>query len=289
MSASTLETIGWINAVVERYSAMGYVLTVRQIYYQGVAASLIPNRSGSYDRVQSAVNDGRLCGLISWTAVEDRGRRLLGNRHYDSVSQAVTETAESYRTDLWAGQRFRPEVWIEKQALEGVVERVCSRLRVDFYATKGYDSQSQSWRAGRRFAERASRGQTPVVIHLGDHDPSGVDMTRDNHERLSMFAGFPVAVERVALNMDQVERYSLPNNPDNRPKVGDSRSAAYVAEYGDQGWELDALSPQVIEEIVERAVLRMRDETLWNAALAEEISDRRALEDVARSLGGGRT
>lgn len=271
-----------VDQIVREYEARGYVLTVRQVYYQLVSRNLIGNVKGAYDRIQSAVNDGRLVGLISWEGIEDRGRQLRGLRTHTSPEEAVRELAESYRCDLWANQPIRPEVYIEKQALEGVIEQICLDQRVDFYATKGYDSQSQSFRAGRRFAERMRRGQRTVVIHLGDHDPSGVDMTRDNHERLTMFAGFPIPVERVALNMDQIEEFDLPRNIDNRPKLGDARTAAYVEKYGDQGWELDALDPDVIANIIRRKVEQLRDPDLWSLALAEEVSDRRWLGEVAR-------
>lgn len=275
-----------IAQICDEYRTKGHVLTVRQIYYQLVAHHGLENRGRAYDQVQGAVNDGRLAGLIPWDAVEDRGRDLRGVRTYDDPADAVAQLRRQYKADLWANQPMRPEVWIEKQALEGVLQRICARLRVDFYATKGYDSQSQSWRAGRRFADRVRRGQRPVIIYLGDHDPSGLDMTRDVHERVSEFAGFRVPVERVALNRDQIEEYALPENPDNRPKPGDSRTAAYVAEHGDMGWELDALDPDVIEAAVERAVARVRDDRLWEMALAEEVTDREELARVERELGG---
>lgn len=282
----TLELISMINDVLEKGRARGYVLTTRQVYYQLVSHFDLPNKKDSYNRVQAAVSDGRIAGLVPWDMIEDRGRTLRGVQTYTGPGEVIKAARNSYKLDLWADQPVRPEVHIEKQALEGVIERICMKLRVDFFAQKGYTSQSAAWEAGRRFARRMRKGQRTVVIHLGDHDPSGVDMTRDNHERLSMFAGFPVPVERIALNMDQVEQYGLPANPDNRPKVGDSRTAAYLERYGDQGWELDALDPGVIEQEIEQAVLRMRDPDRWDARLAEEVDDLRELDEVVEEFGG---
>lgn len=200
--------IGAIRQLIDDYASQGLSLTVRQIYYQFVARGWIENRQGSYDRVQSAVSDGRMAGLLPWRSVEDRGRSLRGLRTWTSPAAAVREAAAAYRLDLWADQEWRPEVWVEKAALEGVVGEICSELRVDYYATRGYDSASQVWRAGQRMADYVRRGQRPIVLHLADHDPSGIDMTRDVQDRLSLFAGTPVIVQRLALNMPQVEQYS---------------------------------------------------------------------------------
>lgn len=281
-----LELVGLVAQIAEQYESAGDPLTVRQIYYRLVEHHGYPNRRGAYDAVQSAVNDGRMAGLVSWTAIEDRGRNLYGLHTHESVPAALRGVAREYRRDLWRGQHWRPEVWIEKQALEGVISSICNKLRVDFYATKGYNSQSEAWSAGRRFAARMQRGQRTVVIHLGDHDPSGVDMTRDNRDRLSLFAGYPVTVVRIALNMDQVEAYSIPQNPDNLPKETDSRTRAYVEQYGNCGWELDALEPATIRHLIEQEVGKWRDPALWDEALAEEVDDRRELRELSGEQGG---
>lgn len=278
--ADRLLTIERINKVTDEYSTRGFILTVRQVFYQFVSRGWIANTGKSYDYIQSAINDGRLAGLISWTAIEDRGRDLKGHKTYTSPQQLLQEAREDYKRDLWANQPMRPEVWVEKQALEGIVGRICSRLRVDFYATKGYDSQSQSWRAGRRFVSRLRRGQRPLVLHLADHDPSGIDMTRDNFERLQLFTGISVPVERLALNMDQVTKYNPPPNP---AKMSDARAANYVLQWGDESWELDALDPQVISDLIENAVDKVRDPKLWEAALEEEVEDLRELDDMIAS------
>ena len=277
------ELIGRVCQVTEEYEARGLCLSVRQVFYQFVARGWLPNSLESYGKIQKLISDGRLAGLVSWTAIEDRGRALRGLSTRTSPSDAIKAARRSYRLDLWRLQKIRPEVWVEKQALEGVLESVCNELRVDFYATRGYDSQSQSWEAGRRFAGYAKRGQIPVIFHLGDHDPSGVDMTRDNHVRLSEFAGFPVNVQRIALNIDQVRQYDPPPNP---AKLSDSRAADYVDKFGYESWELDALDPSVLQALIRSAVESVRDEALWSQALAEEVEDLRVLQDVEEQVNG---
>lgn len=280
--ADSLLMIEHANKIISEYEAKGYTLTLRQLYYQFVARALVENSPKSYDRLGALISDARLAGLVSWTAIEDRGRNLRGLQHYTGPGAAVREVEQRFNHDLWKDQPYRPEVWVEKHALEDVVGKICNDLRVDFFAIGGYNSQSAAWRAGRRMARYIAGGQRPIVFHLGDHDPSGLDMTRDNRERLQLFAGVPVQVARIALNRDQVERYGPPPNP---AKVTDVRFAAYQVEHGDESWELDALDPEVIHDVVKGAVMRLRDEAKWNAALLAEAEDRRVLKEIIEELG----
>lgn len=277
----TLKLIRRANEVIERLEKQGFTLTLRQLYYQLVTQNLIPNKQESYNRLQRVLSDARLAGLVSWTALEDRGRNLRGFSTYTSPLAAVRSVIANYKIDMWANQEWRPEVWVEKQAMESVVGRIANELRVDFYATKGYDSQSQSWRAGQRFANYVRKGQRPIVFHLADHDPSGQDMTNDIRARLEMFAGTPVIVQRLALNMPQIEQYNPPPNP---AKETDARFAAYQEQYGDSSWELDALDPNVIMALIRDAVLLIRDPALWADAKAKEDEDRAVLQETADHL-----
>jgi hypothetical protein len=150
-------------------------------------------------------------------------------------------------------------------------------LRVPFFACRGYTSQSEMWSAGRRLARHARLGQTPIIFHFGDHDPSGIDMTRDIDDRLRLFTG-GLDVNRLALNMDQVEQYSPPPNP---AKITDSRAAVYIREYGDESWELDALDPATLAALVRTAVEGIRDKDKWSEAKSKEDEARRLLTAVS--------
>ena len=281
-TAEHQEVLAKANHVLEEYAAQGFSLTLRQLYYQFVARGWLPNRQSEYNRLGNIISDGRLAGVISWTAIEDRGRNLMGIDSYESVPEFLNSVKSRFALDLWANQDYRPEVWIEKQALEGVIGGICNRLRVDFYSTKGYNSQSEQRRAGRRFAQYVQRGQRPIVFHLGDHDPSGMDMTRDNRDRLSMFAGAPVTVVRLALNRDQIDKFNPPENP---VKFTDSRAEGYVAEHGYHSWELDALSPQYIAQVIEENVLRIRDPEKWDEMVEEETNDRMVMDRMIEAFG----
>ena len=186
--------------------------------------------------------------------------------------------ASQYQEALWRNQSNRVEVWIEKDALEGVVLPVCQKLRVAFFSCRGYVSQSEMWNAGRRLRRFANAGQRPVVIHLGDHDPSGIDMSRDIEDRLDMFTNYAVQVNRIALTMDQVEELNPPPNP---TKLTDTRAEGYIEAYGHESWELDALDPTYLDRIIREAVEPFVDYDQWDLDLELERQHKAEMKQIS--------
>jgi hypothetical protein len=278
--AESLSLIATANDILAEYQTQGLVLTLRQLYYQFVARDLLPNKQSEYKRLGGIISDARLAGLIDWDMMEDRTRFIRGVPTWENPSIAVDQQARRYREDLWADQPQRPEIWIEKDALVGVIERACTDLRIDYFACRGYASQSAQYEAGRRMQGYLGAGQKPVIFHLGDHDPSGIDMTRDNDDRLSMFSYESVDVRRLALNMDQVEQYDPPPNP---AKESDIRFADYASKYGTTSWELDALEPRVIDRLIRDSVEGLIDRSKWAAASRVETMNRDLLKKISRN------
>jgi hypothetical protein len=266
-NAKSQQTIETENEIIAEYRGQGYTLTLRQLYYQFVSRNLIENTEKSYKALGSVINDARIAGEISWDAIEDRARESHIPFTNEDMQDVFSGIEYGFAVDVWARQPHYLEVWVEKEALGNVVERPCNRFRVPHMACKGYLSASQAWRAGQRFEAARERGQKCVLIHLGDHDPSGIDMTRDNGERLELFSRGDVKVERIALNMDQVNRYKPPPNP---AKITDTRSDGYIRKYGDKSWELDALEPRVIDQLVANKIKEYMNDDLWNEAQKEE-------------------
>lgn len=277
----SLQIIAAANEIIAEYSAQGLDLTLRQLYYQFVARGLLENKQTEYNRLGNIISDGRLCGLVPWDKLVDRTRNLMGMETYESPRELLKDAARTYKRDLWQDQNWRPEVWVEKEALTGVVSGICNQLRVDFFACRGYNSQSEQWRAGQRLAGYVRKGQRPIIFHLGDHDPSGIDMTRDNRDRLELFAGTPIIVQRLGLNMNQVEELNPPPNP---AKMTDSRAADYVIKFGYKSWELDALDPTYIRNLIDNAVQQVRDMTVWKRSLAREVNEIDRLKQVAEDF-----
>jgi hypothetical protein len=254
------------NSIIEEYQRQGFRLTLRQLYYQFVARDILPNNMKSYAFLGDVVNDGRLCGYIDWHAIEDRTRGIRSVAHWTSPREIVKACANQFAIDKWATQPVRPEVWIEKDAIAGVVEGICSELDVPYFSCRGYSSQTAMWDGAMRLKSHLQNDQHTLILHFGDHDPSGKDMTRDIEERIELFMG-GTELRRLALNMDQIEQYNPPPNP---AKLTDSRAKAYIAEFGNSSWELDALEPSVIVQLVRDTIESVRDEDAWQIAVAEE-------------------
>lgn len=282
-----LDLITVMNRIVEDYTDQGYTLTVRQLYYQLVARDHIPNTEKSYKRITGLVNDARLAGHMDWSAIEDRTREFVSRSHWDSPSEIVNSCVSNYHEDLWGDQPTRVFVIVEKEALVGVLEGTCYALDVPLLAARGYPSSSVL----REFAVEQmqtafEREQGVVILHLGDHDPSGMDMSRDLEDRLNLFAetsymGGDFTFSRIALNMSQIKKYKPPENP---AKSTDSRFKEYRRLYGASSWELDALSPDQLTELVDSHVHRYIDPERWSAT-RQRINDGKAkLRNMAKAL-----
>ncbi len=184
----TMAVIRQIRDIVQEYMEGGYTLTLRQLYYQFVARDLLENSQRSYNRLGRILSDARMAGLVDWEAIEDRTRYLRSMQHWGSPANLVAQMALRFREDHWKHQPTRIEVWVEKEALVGVFDRVCAELDTPLFACRGYPSQSELWSAARnRFIRYLQAGQNTLILHFGDHDPSGIDMTRDLQDRLDMF------------------------------------------------------------------------------------------------------
>lgn len=282
-AASSQALIEQANDIIAEYQAQGYKLTLRQLYYQHVARDLIRNSQREYKRMGSIINDARLAGLIDWHAIEDRTRNLQQNDHWRTPQGILQDCVGWYQRDHWSRQPYRPEVWIEKDALIGVIADVCNELDVPYFSCRGYTSQSEMWNAWHRMAD-GDQSQMPVLLHLGDHDPSGIDMTRDITDRLTTFFSERncFALHRLALNMDQVNEYNPPPNP---AKTTDSRFASYTGQYGDDSWELDALEPQIIADLTRNAILALRNEDIYQQVLADEEEGKDRLQAICDREG----
>ncbi|MEA2705131.1 MAG: hypothetical protein QOD63_3076 [Actinomycetota bacterium] len=311
--AEALGVLVQATTICADYQQQGYDLTLRQLYYQFVARGLIPNTQKSYKRLGDIVNRGRLAGLLDWNFIVDRTRNLMARPHWSTPADIISSSAAQFRIDKWAEQPVRVEVWVEKEALAGVIGQAGNREDCAYFACRGYVSQSELWGAAQRLGRYVEAGQRVVVLHLGDHDPSGIDMTRDIEDRLLKFttvdyvrahrgdfagkttmgdvekamtkkAGgtWPsrpaLEVKRIALNMDQVEEYDPPPNP---AKLTDSRIAGYLERFGDESWELDALDPATLDDLITAEIDAVRDADAWQDLVEEEDEHRRLLRSAA--------
>jgi hypothetical protein len=284
--AAGLAKLELVNNILDEYEAQGFDLSLRQVYYQMVARGHIENSNRSYKNLGNLVNDGRLAGMVDWDMIVDRGRVTITPPHWRSPAAIVRAAANGFAIDKWATQDCHIEVMVEKDALSGVLEPVCRKLDIRFTANKGYPSSSILYGMSKRLIEQAELGKEIWIMHLGDHDPSGIDMTRDLIDRLGLFTWEQTSMEidRLALNMNQVRSLNPPENP---AKTTDSRYQAYLVEFGDASWELDAIEPTELARIVTDAVEGMRDQDAWDRAVERESKMKAELMEFADSYKGG--
>lgn len=280
--------------ICAEYARQGFDLTLRQLYYQFVSRDLLPNTQQSYNRLGAVVSDARMAGMLDWSYLVDRTRGISGGSgSWDDPVEYMTAAADGYWIDLWQGQPVHIEVWVEKEALAGVVARAVRPFEAVHLSCRGYLSMSEAYVAGQRFTQHIAQGQRVLVLHLGDHDPSGLDMTRDNRDRLTRFITTNLAgrmpdddddmnnllyeygsdyepaftLRRIALNRDQIARYNPPPNP---AKMTDSRIGDYIALHGRQSWELDALPPQALMTLIREELTAAMDMSAFEARQAEQ-------------------
>ena len=284
---NSLTLIDYANEIIEDYISQGYRLTLRQLYYQFVSRDIIPNNQKQYNNLGVLINNARLAGLLDWYSIEDRTRNIRNSFHWQDPKRFLNSAVRQFDIDKWAGQRTYVEVWVEKDALVEVVGKSASKYDVPYFSCRGYVSQSEMWSASERIKNKLYyEHEKAIIIHLGDHDPSGKDMTRDINERLKMFLSREglaenIEVERVALEMEQILKFNPPPNP---AKLTDSRCGGYISEYGDMSWELDALEPSALDDIICSAILEHLDLKLFREKVDEEQEIKRSLIDYVEKI-----
>lgn len=267
------------DQILRGYIGQGYRITVRTLYYQCVSRNVIPNEERSYKNLTNLVNDARMDGLLDWDVIEDRGRRPIVRPRWGDGKNFMEAVAPQYHTDMWETQPYRVFVVVEKDALAGVLESTCHEYDVPLLAAKGYPSVSSvrdlvlkeimphmypDWKGRANPGQPKSREDRQVItfLHMGDHDPSGIDMSRDLEERLTIFGEgqFILNFKRIALNMEQIEERNPPPNP---AKSTDSRFKDYQDKFGDESWELDALPPDYLNQLLTDEITALIDDDAW--------------------------
>jgi len=272
------EIISQTNQIFTEYDSR---LTVRQIYYRLVSVQTITNDVKSYKRLVKILTKAREDSDIDWRKIEDRRRDTIGGdwgfRNPEQWGDYTLRIlGDNYVEAMWKNQDGRVEIWVEKEALASLISSVAGGFKVVTFPTVGYGSFTTYMESVQRFGEDYS-GEKVTILDFRDHDPSGMDMTRDTEDRLIRYGmdSEDLTVERIALSHEQVQEYNLSPNP---TKTLDPRANDYISEFGNECWELDALPPNVLQEIVKEAIENHVDSDLWN-------EQKRRLAKIKRLLG----
>lgn len=277
LSLSNIRKLEIINEIIEDYASQGYRMSLRQLYYQLVSSAIIPNTKSEYSRLSNLIVAGRMAGIVDWDSIVDRLRQPQLPYWAIDIPDALNDLIEGrYRVNRQWGQGNYIEVWVEKDALSEVLLPITEKYHVNLLVNRGYSSASALHDAAERFKIYEKHGIKVRIIQIGDHDPSGIDMDRDNRDRLVAFGVNPY-IQRVALTDEQIEQYNPPPNP---AKITDPRASKYIAKYGEISWEVDALHPSVLNDLVTDAIKSLIDLKQFEKMLEQEGTDIARLKEL---------
>ena len=260
-------------------------LTVRQVFYQCVVRSHVPNKHSEYARVSRVLTPLRRDDHVPWIAIEDRTRRTTGKRGLRAVDEYIQVQLETFLNPRYYGrcyiqnQAVYVEVSSEKDALASILEEAvwpyCTRLNT----VRGQVGSSMVENMAGRFDRAIMRGKEPILVHFGDLDPSGVAIPKALVRNMESYHGVRVRLVRAALNPDQITRYHLPASLD-AAKQSDPNYKAWLEAYGQDQMpvELDAIPPDTLKAIVR--------ETLDGLYDMSEVSEQKAIEAQEREVLG---
>lgn len=274
-----------VTQIIEYFQSSGYKMSLRQLYYQLVKNNIIQNTKQDYKRISELLKNARMSGIADWDFIEDRHREAIIPHEFDSLKDFVEVAIPSFRLPRWEGQTNYVEVWVEKAALRGILEPIARRYHVSLIVNKGFSSTTFMRQASMRFKSQLTMGKRGHILYLGDHDPSGKDMVRDIKQRLEDFSVGGINVLAVALTREQVQQYQLPDNQLKRKKdskeFADPRADKYAEAYGDKSWELDALSPEALTEILSTAIEALLNLDMYQKVIEKEELDKERLRRQA--------
>lgn len=259
-------------------------VTIRHLYYCLIGQSILTKEEEGYDKLVNIMKRARLSGLVPWNWIIDTSRRVLQLSLYDSIKEFLTKRIQYYYKDTWKNQRRYILVWVEKEALARPLWQAVNYYNIPVFPAKGYDSWTHFLEAVKKMREMEDKEL--VVLYLGDHDPSGMNMPFDLQNRCKLM-NLNVRFERIAITEEQIDQYNIPKLPLRKdPKKGkykDPRAEKYVEKYGAWFVELDALKPSVLEQIVTEKVEELLDLEAFEDDQNTEEEEKEFLKDYLLS------
>jgi hypothetical protein len=252
--------------------------TVRQVFYQATVLGVVEKTEAGYDKVQRALVELRRDRAIEYGAIADNTRWQRKPNTFGSLAEALEETASFYRRDLWRSASAYVEIWLEKDALSGVIWPVTSRYDVPLMVARGYSSLTFLASAAEAIA---AQDRPCFIYHLGDLDPSGVNAGEKIEQTLRELApDAEIHFQRLGVTDAQVLEYRLPSRP---TKTTDTRAKKFGRA---ESVELDAIAPDTLRDIVEAAILRHVNTHELSVLRVAERSERDFLRKIAEVHGG---
>jgi hypothetical protein len=245
-------------------------MTVRQVFYRAVSAGLVAKTEAEYrTTVGRLLVDMRRAGELPYGWIADNTRWMRKPRTYHGLRDMLDAQTRLYRRALWDDQEYRCEVWLEKDALSGVISDVTYEWDVPLMVTRGYPSLSFLHEAAEAINDD---DKDTVIFYLGDHDPSGEDIPRKVEEELTERCEVDIDFRKLAVTVEQIAEFSLPTRPTKRT---DSRAKNFEGD----SVEVDAIPPAELRAIVEGAIEGLVDSERLVRRFAVEDAERQTFEE----------
>lgn len=251
-------------------------MTVRQVFYQATVRGLVEKEETGYDKVQINLAKMRRSDKLPWDWIVDNTRARNHPLTFRDVAAALQYAANNYRKELWNDTNAYVEIWLEKDALAGVIEGVTHKYDVSLMVARGYSSVTFLKDA----AENISTKSCPVhIYHLGDFDPSGVNAGEKIEEFLQEYApDADIKFTRLAVTPEQIKQWKLPTRP---TKASDSRAATFGSRIS---VELDAIEPRQLRALVEDAIKRHMPPKKYKELMAVEEHEQEQIRKFVDDL-----
>lgn len=268
------------QAILEVFDEQGPPMSVRQMFYQLSVNGIVPkDDTKGYRPVQRQLTEMRRSGSVPYHWIGDNTRWQLRPTMYSGLGDALDHWQRSYRQDLWASQPVHVEIWIEKDALAGVVNGITGEFGVPLMVARGYSSISFAYEAAE---ELKALGKPVYIYHFGDYDADGVHAALSIQQELQHHGAW-FHFERAAITPEQIARYGLMTRPQ---KKTSPRYKWWCQEYGNaDNAELDALPPTVLKRMVHNCITRHIDQYEWERTQEIEKAERLTLQRVFEGIG----
>lgn len=272
------ETIRLRDAILELQDIHD-VMTVRQIFYALVSRGIVPkDENRGYRPVQRQVLELRKTGLLPWGFIADGTRWQRKPETWGSVEDATRTLARTYRRDLWRTQHKRIEIWLEKDALAGVVVGETDAWDVALMVSRGVSSATFVQAAAEAANEAGRHGTMTLIYTLFDFDAGGARAKKMIRDYFDLYADYPVQIIDLAVSEWQIGAWELPTRP---AKKSDPQAKTW----GDVAVELDAIDPDRLRDLVRGAIVGNIDKAAWTMQQAYEQDERQILERLAGTIG----
>ena len=254
-------------------------VTVRQIFYRLSTLEAVDKSERGYKVVGRLCTQMRLDGEIPFSYFADNTRWMRRPRTYNTIEEALELTAQTYRKSLWQNQTAAAEIWLEKEALAGVIYPVTSLWDVPLMVVKGYPSVTFLHTAASQMKnDYFHHNRITKIFYLGDRDPSGLDIFRNITERIPEFAqNTPIIFSHVAVTPAQVRRWQLPSRP---TKKKDSRAKDFEGE----SVELDAILPSDLRQLVTDCIEKVIDSSQLEQLREIEKMEKESVPGILKRL-----